>query len=179
MNIDDRQFERIARWLDGEAVDLTGDELAAAERFSRIERSLGGGLDAAAPREALSRAGTRMLAELARPAHGIISLRRVARSAAVAAAAALLIFALLADNSGRPTPMPARAGDDGLLYAMAESFQPSIQNADLDVLAMQMDLLESDITVRRRASAEDIRIDELQQDIEDFFAIEPISTIDD
>lgn len=56
MNLTDEQLERIGRFLDGEALDLTDAERAVAEQVRRDEADLGGLLDVALPEQTGPRA---------------------------------------------------------------------------------------------------------------------------
>ena len=62
MTLTNEQYERIARWLDGEAVALSPPEQQAAEQLRGDERWAGGVLEAAAPAGLVARAQQHVLA---------------------------------------------------------------------------------------------------------------------
>ena len=62
MNLTEEQYARVARWLDGQDVELSIEERAAAEEVRRGEADLAVVLDVPVRRETLDRARRRLVA---------------------------------------------------------------------------------------------------------------------
>ena len=160
MAMNEGQYERIARRLDGESVELTVEEQAAAEEIRRSEAALAGQVEVDPPREALVRARRRVVAALLRPR------RRRWRYAAVAAAAVLLVVVgVLWILVGRTTP--ATSPWQGAV-SMANGSVAS-ENMDLDVIAAELDELEADWAVSLPTGASDAEFDALEESLEIFW----------
>lgn len=92
MDMNEKQYERIARYLDGENVALQPDEQAFVEEIHRAETLVGAALDVAPPADALQRAmHHRHTVVLHRSRR---TLRLTLSAAAVVAAAAVVLLAL-------------------------------------------------------------------------------------
>jgi len=89
MKLTERRYERIARYLDGEAVDLDAEELTVARRIANQERRLGDLLDVRVPAKAMASARGHLAGGLVRRRRA--PLRLAYYSAATAAAAAILV----------------------------------------------------------------------------------------
>jgi anti-sigma-K factor RskA len=92
MNHVNKDYEAVARWLDGEAVELTAEQRALGAEIAAGEAAVGVALDAPVPPGALHRAAARLAG--ARPAgrRSAVVWRWV--GAAAAAAAAVVFLAL-------------------------------------------------------------------------------------
>ena len=137
MNLSDAQYDRIARRLDGEDVELTAVEQAAADEILRHESRLSGVMDAAPSREAVDRAKRRMMAELARPARRTIWRRGVLR-VALATAAAVLLVAIF--RPGGPEP-PAKTTEPISLEELVPLESPGVD--EFDLLAGELNKLDA------------------------------------
>ncbi len=137
MNLSDRQYERIARYMDGEAVELDAEELAAAELIGRQERQLGRLLDARVPPETLADAEVRLAAAIAprrkRP------LRYAYYAAAVAAAALVLVVVNLPHG---PAPQPVAEIPAEVLF---EGYNAPAEETELTSIAQEIDRLDEQL----------------------------------
>lgn len=169
MNPTERQYERIARRLDGEDVALSAEELAAAEDIRRGERFLAGRLDVSIPPEAMEHLRRRTSAELARPRRRTVKIGYVA---AAAAAAAILIavvsFRMMPHRPQSPLAISSdqAAEADALLWA-------SEPDPAIDMLARELDELEAEILVSLPPAQVDMELEAIGQDIEEFWLDDP------
>ncbi|MBT3198605.1 MAG: hypothetical protein HN350_01695 [Phycisphaerales bacterium] len=85
----DEQFDRVARWLDGEQIQLTDSERGLAEDFRNNDSAFGGAIDTPLPANADQRARRRVVAAL----RGVKVRKRVrlAFMSGVSAAAMIVI----------------------------------------------------------------------------------------
>jgi len=164
MRLTERQSERVARFLDGEAIELTDIERAAAEQFRRDEAALGSMLIAAAPGKAMARARRRMLAATA---SGRRFFRRLAIGAGAAAAAAILIAAAAIWLRSSPGGAPEELTDATEL--LAEIYGESCPDVDLDLLAEELEYLEAEIVVSRPTGSIEAELDDLERSVEIFW----------
>lgn len=164
------QFERIARWLDGEQVELTPQQREAAEDIRRDEAALRAELDVPVPSAMMDRARRRMMAELARPTHRAVWARRAGAALAVAAAI-LLAFVAIWQPPERTAPTRANGRVEVPLEVVIEKMAEPARNVDLDLLAQQVAELEADIAYSMKVppSCMDLQTDALQQEIEEFW----------
>ncbi|HAU38786.1 MAG TPA: hypothetical protein DCX07_13850 [Phycisphaerales bacterium] len=166
MILREEQYERIARWLDGETVDLTSDEQAAAREMRERENLLSERLDVHAAPEVFARIERRVGAELARP-----RVRWVWAGAAVAAAAAVVLAALWFLRTEDVSPTPAPGG--GLAHATHQelfaALHASTDAGELDLVDRDLSELEADVLVIQAATAEDLRLKALEREIEEFW----------
>jgi len=159
------QYERLARWLDGEDVQLTEAEQIAADSIRRDETDLYGRLDATAPRGTMTRARRRMTAALAHPATGI-RWRHYAIRAAASIGAAVLVAAVLL----RPT-----VTDDTLkglasavpLDAWFNAVEDSTIADEIDLIGHELDELEADMLTSLPPSLQEMELDAIEQQIEE------------
>ncbi|MCJ7544432.1 MAG: hypothetical protein MUP47_07700 [Phycisphaerae bacterium] len=136
MELNERQSERIALWLDGRDVDLTAEELTAAQRLRRREAMLGGLLDVQMPPEVGPRAIRALRRELGWRRRRV--LRIVVDVAAVAAAAVLIVALLLPEGvSAPPTAVPTTV--------LFEDAYRGARAVELDAIADQIDQVEARI----------------------------------
>jgi len=173
MEPNDQQYERIARWLDGEPVELTDEERSVAEEIRRSEGELGTILPATPPAKAMIRARRRMQAELARPRRARMPSVRYAAVAAAAAAAILIALAMFW-HSARPgsleiviPPLPP-----DVLVAEASKVGAAVE---LEVLEQEIDALEAELltTVWPPPAEMDADFDEVEQEMDEFWMEEP------
>jgi len=166
-----QQLERVARCLDGEAVELTAAERALAAEITAGESMLSV-LEAPLPRAAADRARRRMAAAAAAPSLRKRVLRYVV-SVEAAAVAGLLIVAgtlsiLAPDLPDALTAVPTSV--------LVQSTQSSV-NGDLDAVTSALDDLEADIVVSTPAPRDDdLGIESMQQDMQEFFQTVPAGT---
>lgn len=148
-----QQFERIARWLDGQAVALSGSEQALAEDLLRLEARTGVLLDVSLPPQALAAARRRMLAEVSG------RRRRALRwgGAMVAAAAAVLLLAFLQPSDR----MDGGIGAAPLLLAdVSESPGPS----EIDALDKEIEDLEAQLITSTLPGPQEVLLEPVLQD---------------
>ncbi len=177
----DDQYERLARWLDGEAVELTAAERDTAEEVRRDEAHLAKVFGVAAPRVSLDRARRRLIAELSRPRRLVW---RIALAASAAAAAILLAVILMTQGTpgertttvAKPTPPPP-AIDEARLYVAAarEMTAPD----EIDFLGRDLDELAADIVMASdpaltTGGALELQIDSLEREIDEFYLDEAL-----
>ena len=159
------QYERLARWLDGEDVQLTEAERIAADSIRRDETDLYGRLDAAPRRGAMARARRRMTASLAHPSTGT-RWRHYAIRAAASVGAAVLVAAVLL----RPT-----VTDDTLkgiasavsLDAWYNVVQDSVIVDEIDLIGDELDELEADVLTSLPPSLQEMELDAIEQQVEE------------
>lgn len=164
----DEQYERVARWLDGDAVELTAAESALAEEIRAEEARLGDALQAAPPMVAMARARVRMIAAAARPRWHAV---RWGLSGAAAAAAVLVAASLLWWGGAQPQRMPG--GAPLTADMLSEAYMPESQNVDLDLIADELSDMQAEMVVGLPATRDDAEMDVLQ-DMVDLFWLEEI-----
>ncbi|MCD4824999.1 MAG: hypothetical protein K8S55_10340 [Phycisphaerae bacterium] len=150
MNMTDEQYERIARYLDGEEVSppLSAEELAVAEEIGQAETKLTGLLDVALPAAAEDRAKRRAVAAMA----GRRRASRVGRAfgvgLSIASAAAVLLFAvnIWRETFRPPTQEPPTPVVSTNVWVKAMQIGDNDEFAiELDILAEQLDTEEAEI----------------------------------
>ncbi|MCK5114440.1 MAG: hypothetical protein KAR11_06730 [Phycisphaerae bacterium] len=149
-NEQDNQFERVARYLDGEDVELTAVELELLDEFNRNEAVVGAQLDVEVPRETVQRAQRRMnAAVLAKPRTAMIF--KLAGAAAVAAIMVLGIGLFWGNFTGRqiePQPTVAQTSPDAAdiaADAMMEAIEEQLaMQEEEEVLALLEPLYDED-----------------------------------
>ena len=161
MSLSERQYERVAQWLDGQDVSLDEAERALAEELRGQEALVGRRLDVAAPAAAWRRAWNRTAAELARP-----RWRTAWIDAAAAAAAAIVLIALIV----RPTPKPPDVSPVAMaevpIDVVVQQMRDATQAEGIDVVAEQLDVLESDILATMGSTTLDLEIDAVDYEID-------------
>jgi hypothetical protein len=164
--LSEQQYERVARWLDGERIDLSAQEMAAGGEIRRGEASLVAALGVEMPPQVLRRVQKRIVAELARPAHRPV---RIGFVTATAAAAALLLAAGLFRMAQDPGRAHSRVAEVTVsVLELMQALGSPYKDAEMDMLAGQMAELEADVLASRNPSSLDLEIDALQQEIDDF-----------
>ena len=164
MVLDERQYERIARHLDGEPVELTADEQAVAQEIRHGEAELAAMPQAQPPRRLMDRLRGQMLA--AAPAQPRQRVIRVLLPAA-AAVAAVIIAAVLWLAPWRPGEAPRAAAE--LPNMIATVYGSVDENIDLDVIADELEELEAGMVASLPAEPLDAEIETFQQSLEGFW----------
>lgn len=170
MEMTEKQYERIARWLDGQEVTLNEAERIVADEIGRDERMLASAVPADAPREALGRACRRMAAELARPTRRLWIGRFAA--AAAAAAAIIVVAALLTTTPPLRDPLPpkppgpvmADVSIETLIEEMEESLRPGVV---VQLLAGELEAIEADMLVTAEIGDMDLQINAIEDEFDD------------
>jgi anti-sigma-K factor RskA len=165
--LNEEQYERVARWLDGEKVKLTPPEQDATEEICRAEADLASALDAASRQASMDRARRRLAAALARP-----QLRLWRIGALAAAAAAVVLAAVLWHPTGQPpatapqlTPQVQRGQADGAYLAALEYFAA---DDELDIVKHDLDDLAADLALAAAPRAIDLKMEAIEKDIDEF-----------
>jgi len=164
MALNERQSERVARFLDGERIELTEVERAAAGEFRRDEEALESMLPAFVPDKTMARARRRMVGALGRP--GRLS-RRLALGVGTAAAAAILIAAVAIWLRSTPTRAPEKLTNATEL--LVEVYSDSYADVDLDLLAEELEYLEAEMVVSRSGDSIETELDDLERSLEMFW----------
>ncbi len=181
MEWNEAQYERMARWLDGENVELTADERGAAEEIRALERRAGSAMDVAVPPEAMQRAHRRARsAALGLPRRAVPLGRYVAAAAAVAAMI-VLTFSLVPERpAGGPgagtearAPLPELPMDAIAALAARDANAP----VELDALSDEIASLRMEMaaaTLGDGTSDLDGRIETLQESMNEFWIHDPL-----
>ena len=171
METDEKQYERIAQWLDGEDVSLTDAERRIAEDIRQDEASFSAVADPPAV-PAPNRVRRMMTAELARPWRSIKWVSGIAAAAAAIVLVAVTIWSVPWGGPGNKpingreiAPGSAPLGIEQVAQAMAEAAEAA--DADVaNVLADELDAIEADLLVMLDRGAADLRIDQLESELE-------------
>ena len=192
MNLTERQYERIARCLDGEAVALSADEQAACDEIAADQAQLATVLSAPAEasREVLRQTGVlaqigmqeKLLGEMldvdvpqaaidrawGRTQTAIARPRRILlRLGAVAASVAIAAGVLLTLTLIGPQP-----GGPVAPTAQAEAYVASVvavQDPAIELLAAEIDQLEAEVLASVPPASLDIGLDQAERAIEEFW----------
>jgi hypothetical protein len=174
MTLNNEQYERIARRLDGEELSLSAEESAAAAEIRAGETALGTALgEPAVPHRAMARAQRLLRSATARRV--VVRARFIGLAAAGAAVAAALLIALALRVAGPPGGPVAAPPNNGIASAAvpvdvwlgAMSTPPG--GAAIHLLSGEMDRFEADLAGSRPAGAMDRQMDSVQQDIDRFW----------
>lgn len=171
MELNDKQLERLARRLDGEAIELDEQTRHAGQAFRRDEEHVARLLAVVPPAGAMARIQSRVSTELDRSRPGVLRIAAVGASWAAAAAAAV-VLAVALSIPDRPTVRVAEtATDQGVpLAVVLEAFEDSVETAELELLELEvgeltMELAASDDT----GGLTETRMDLLESDVEEFW----------
>lgn len=169
MTTQEAQYERIARYLDGERVELSADEQALADDLRAGERFLADGLAVNCPHSASRRAQRRLYSAVAaRPRR---TLRFVALAGSVAAAAAVVLLAVhVFWNPSLPEGMVVETVHVPTDVLMQSVESTSDLDLELELLAGQIEQAQAE---RKLASGDDsqaARTDDLQEKIDTFWS---------
>ncbi|HUS48147.1 MAG TPA: hypothetical protein VM098_08505 [Phycisphaerae bacterium] len=166
--LNEEQYERVARWLDGEKVKLTPPEQDATEEICRTEADLASALDAASRQASMDRARRRLAAALARPQ---LRLWRIG-ALATAAAAAVVLAAVLWHPTGQPpvtapqlTLQVQQVQANGAYLAALEYFAA---DDELDMVKHDLDDLAADMALAAAPRAIDLKMEAIEKDIDEF-----------
>jgi len=162
----EEQYRRVAQWLDGQPVSLSEAERAAAEALRKDEAFFAGVAPAEAPTSALQRAGRRMRAEMARPSHKVVWLRRLG---AVAAAAIVVAAASLWQ---RPVTEPASELPVETVLAEMEN---AVSAGEVDLLADELASFEAELLPTAATDVTDLEIEAIESSVDDLLSDEPTS----
>ena len=103
-DLDEKQYERVARRLDGEEISLTAEEQALVEELGLLEAELGTSLDTGLPAPVASRLGGRLDRAL-HPGRGVrLWLRPGGMLAAACGDGAVSRYGLSGEAGRIPTP---------------------------------------------------------------------------
>ena len=170
MALTEEQYERIARWLDGESVELSAEERAAAEEVRGAEARLAGPMrEVEVPARAMARARRRLAAATARPT---LRARRVAVAAGAAAVAAAAVIALLMFLGGPERQKADRdlVGDQTIpVEVWVATVQQTPGGDDIALLADELDKLEAELAWSESAQPLDRQIESLTRELEQFW----------
>ena len=168
MELRSEQYERIALRLDGEAVDLTAEELAAAREIQAGEAALQRSLGApAVPARALARARRQLRAATGRRI--AVRARFVGVAAAGVAIAAAIVVAWAIRLHGPPAP-PTLPAVPPEVWAQAIAEPPG--GEAIQFLSRELDRFEAELAVSKPPSV-DWQIDSVQHEIDNFWREEP------
>ena len=134
MEPNEQQCERIARWLDGQEVPLSAEELSEARRLRRQEAQLGRLLDVPTSPAALAAAQHALRHAVARSRRSVL---RIFLEVAAAAAAAVLIIALLWPQQASTLP------GDVPTTVLFEASRHNPSHIELETIANQMDQVKA------------------------------------
>lgn len=162
---ENKTYETVARHLDGESVELNQAEESLAREVRHDETIIARRLGVRMPGQARTRTLRRMQAAASGIARNV--LRALGVGAAVAAAAALLLFTLTLWDGKTTSPQPRLSLPPELLVdALGES---SAWDVETQALADQLDMEAASLVAGTDPAAIDGGIDELEQDIESFW----------
>jgi hypothetical protein len=161
MKLNERQYERVGRYLDGEQIELAADERAVADEIRRMEAPLPAMLEAQPSRKATDRARRRMLSELLRPGR---RTRRIIWPAAAAAAVLIAVTAVWVWRSDPPPPAPLISIEE-----VAGIYAGFDENVDLDIIAEELHAVEADIVISTPAGTLDAELHDLQETLDTFW----------
>jgi hypothetical protein len=169
MTTQETQHERVARYLDGERVELSADERALADELRAGEGFLAADLDVRCTAAARRRAQRRLYAAVsARPRR---SLRFVALAGSVAAAAAVVLLAVQVFwNPSLPDGMvveTVHVPTDVLMQSVESS---SDLDLELELLAGQIEQAQAEPKLASGDDTQETAVDDLQEKIDRFWA---------
>lgn len=159
MTYTEQQYQRVAQWLDGQAVELTGDERRLADDIRSGEATLYA-LEAHVPPAAMARARRSLIAAAAKPSRFRLALKYLVGVEAAAIAGAAMILVTLGVLSQDPPAAPA-VSTEVLISAAQKPINPDIQ-----ALAERMDQLEADIVSTPTDGEGDF--DAMERDVQGF-----------
>lgn len=162
MDLNNEQYEQIARKLDGSEVSLTAREQAAVEDIVRDENWLAGKLDVPLPQQAMARARNRLAAAIAKSPRKLIFAGYVA-AVVSAAALILLTFSFIMTSSGPVGDGEIVSLPDDLLFAPIEN------NYAIAIISAQMDEFEADLALSDLPGEIEMQVDELMEETEEFW----------
>ena len=176
MEPSDRQYQRVATWLDGEPVELTPDEQALAEDIGRLEDALavrmGAEPVAQLPPSARARAMRRVQAELARPG---LRWGRVIRAFAAAAAMAVVASAALLMLQDKPVT-PDRS-EQVSYERVVELTGSTAFAAEVELISQEVDELEAETLASATGTGDytpsSVLMEEAAEEMNEFWTDDP------
>ena len=165
MTLNEEQYQRVGKYLDGEPITLTQEELSVVKEIEDGLVILDGISYPQVPRRAMVRAHKRMMGELARPRRKPVWV--AGWTAALAAAVILLVVSVLRVMETGPLPKQRTA----MLLpvdVVAEIYASEDTNIDIDLISSKLDELEADILASGPIFVIDSELDFLEQEL-DFF----------
>ncbi|MBS3820646.1 MAG: hypothetical protein GVY16_11920 [Planctomycetes bacterium] len=171
MDATEQQYERIARYLDGETVDLTDGERALAAEIRQGFTALADHLPAAPPVESTDRARRRLVAAVA----GRLRLRSIGRVMAVAGMAAAAVLVLI---GAQRLWMPDAPGPIAPSYVPTAVMRDAIENEpdtfDVELALIAEDVLQqqaefADVAQASKPTVLDGGLQDLQEELDTFW----------
>jgi len=164
MDLNDRQYERVGRFLAGETVELTDAERAAAEDLRRGEAEFSTALQVSPDQAVLDLALQKAMRTLnERRRRHILFLRPVAAAAAIILAVAGWHFMTQADRSVAIVVEPLPVAEVADVYALGES------DMDLDLIATELADLSSEVLMQHETDRIETEMDDLQHRVSSFW----------
>lgn len=196
----ERQYERLARWLDGESVELSVLEQAQARAIERQEQSSGAMLDVQAPQASLDRVRAKMMQALAQESDQAARLQLVGKpirrtwprvwkiGVSLAAAAAIVLAVVIgwqmmlpggpqviqtAKNSpsGKNQNPPPRMASVDVTLPLLPSEVPG--DPKIELLAREIDETTAEFYAPVMPAPVDVRIDAIQNAVDEFWTEPP------
>lgn len=169
MELNERQYEDVGRWLDGEAVDLTAEQLAAAAEIRLGQAAVGRAMAVPAPRAAMDKARRRALAEMARPRRWALKVRWAADVAAVAAVVVLAVAYWPQTKAPQAVGTAVLSEPNNPSAAMWTETLEGPSDLKMALLSRGVDELEGDVELLRPPMVEETTIDDLQRQVDDIW----------
>jgi len=168
--LEQEQYERIARWLDGENVKLTPAEMQAAEEIRRDESRLSAMLQTAAPAASRDRARRRLVAAAARPR---VTWWHAGAAAAAAAAVVLVALAVWKTRPGperivQPPPAAQPAPEQLDLHAYV-ALRSADETDEIDILTYECEDIAAEMAWAAVPSHLEFRIEALEESFEEIY----------
>ncbi len=170
MNLDERQYERIARFIDGEDVPLDEDERSAAEEMLYLEGRNRDLMEVSTPDTSMRLARQAMLDEL-RKSRTRRSFRRAVTGLAGLAAAAVITLVIgvhWMNNSVTSSPRQHTGGDDITHATYFALVHQADDDLAISMLEDEIELFEAELLASTRSQM-DWRMDSVQDQIDTFW----------
>jgi len=171
--LDERQYRRVAQWLDGADIHLSGEELAAGREIRSQEESLGFVLEVRAPSEALASAAERMTGRSEQRS----VVRRIFAVAGVAVAAGVVLGAAFLWKAPPRKHQPVLAGN-GRNHVPIDVLDRAARNAlsvtEMELLANDIDRLEAEIALASLPEVTELEIKAIRQELDEFWINDPL-----
>ena len=161
MTLNDQQYERIARWLDGERVSLSEPELRAAEQIKSGEGRLGVYLDVRVPGPAIDRARSEVSAALAARGRS----RRIFTYIAPAAAAAMLLIGLGVLFVMLQSPVPVEPDGRAVAAVDEAGLLAALVDPDAGLLEADLEQIADDLFMASVGMYDDAQLEQLDQEL--------------
>lgn len=168
----DQQYDRVARYLDGDPLELTDLERDLVEEVRNGLDIVQAGIDLPKRHQAMDKARRRMSAELARPARRRAVLACFTAAEAIAVAAVLVIALALQAIAPIASPLNGWAAIPIEAIGLGETnaFTEQIALVERDIDMLEADLLMPAITMDPAS----FEIDQLKYDLEQLWNYEPV-----